>query len=102
MSIDHRDRDIPAILLTFADDAGRNLLRVGNVDRGSVVGASILSGRAVGESEECGSKQDLFSLEFLWSPEEYTRPRENVEPNREPVSQPIGDPKIRRQVRASR
>jgi hypothetical protein len=34
MGIDHGDGDVPAVLLAFADDAGRDLLRGRGVDAG--------------------------------------------------------------------
>jgi hypothetical protein len=63
--IDHGDGDIPAVLLTFGDDAGRDLLRGRCVDRRAVVGASVLGRGAGGESDERRAKQNSPHLCFL-------------------------------------
>jgi hypothetical protein len=41
--IDHGNRDVPAVLLAFADDGGGDLLRRGGVDRRAVIRAPILA-----------------------------------------------------------
>jgi hypothetical protein len=42
VGIDHSDRDVPAVLLAFGDDAGRDLLRARGVDCRTIVGAPVL------------------------------------------------------------